>query len=103
MLKKKYEKENKTEINTEKSTELYLTGTVTDKLTGEALVGVEIKLKDTDKKVYTDFDGMFAFEEIKPGTYDISAQYVSYEKNELRNQNINILNTSIKLELSPVN
>ena len=96
------EKENKSEINAKNATELYITGTVTDKATGEALAGVQVQLKGTDKKAYTDFDGCFIFEEIEPGIYDISAHHISYEKHEV-NQNIDVLSTSFKLELNPLN
>ena len=62
-----------------------LSGTVTDGKTGELLVGVEVCLKGTDQKTYTDFDGQFAFKNLKKGNYDIVSSYISYEKKVVEN------------------
>jgi len=78
-------------------------GTVTDAKTGESLVGVEVQLEGTDMKVYTDFDGQFSFEDILPGEYDISAKYISYEKQKIEKQNIDIFSSELKVQLKPVN
>ena len=55
-------------------------GQVTDFVSGEVLPGVEVTLKNTDKKVYTDFDGNFSFESITPGKYNVVVSYISYSK-----------------------
>jgi len=78
-------------------------GTVTDAKTGESLVGVEVQLEGTDMKVYTDFNGQFSFEDILPGEYDISAKYISYEKQKIEKQNIDIFSSELKVQLKPVN
>lgn len=97
------EKDSKSEVeHSNIVTNLYLTGTITDATSGECLVGVKVKLEGTDKKVYTDFDGKFTFEDVKPGEYNISAEYISYTKGEIKNQNINALNTKLNLELNPL-
>lgn len=98
------DKDNKTENNSEKKEyTITLSGSVTDKQTGETLVGVEVKLDGTDQKAYTDFDGNFTFNKIKPGTYNISASYISYQKSEMKNQNIDVLSNNVALKLTPVN
>jgi len=55
-------------------------GTVTDFANGDALAGVEVQIKETKQKAYTDFDGEFSFDEITPGKYTIVVSYISYDK-----------------------
>lgn len=57
-----------------------LSGMVIDKLSGEALGGVEISIDGTDQQYYTDFDGKFEIKNLKPGVYDLIVSYISYEK-----------------------
>ncbi len=73
------EKENKTG-DTESAAVVALKGTVADEVSGEALVGVEIKLEGTDLKTYSDFDGNFSFNNVKQGEYKVIANYISYQK-----------------------
>ena len=89
--------------NTPKPFTLTINGTVTDVNTGETLVGVEVKLEGTEKKTYTDFDGHFEFNEVLPGKYDISANYISYEKQKLEKQNIDVFSSQLKVQLVPTN
>lgn len=56
-----------------------ISGTIIDEITGEALTGVEVKLKGSTTKTYTDFDGKFHFDKIKPGNYSIEANIISYQ------------------------
>lgn len=92
--------------NTETSVEAPLTvsvlGTVSDSQTGETLVGVEVKLEGTSQKVYTDFDGNFAFENVAPGEYNISVSYISYEKQKIEKQNIGVFSNELKLVMNPL-
>ncbi len=55
-------------------------GQVTDAKTGEALVGVLIKIDGTDQSTYTDFDGNFSISNISKEEHKISAELVSYKK-----------------------
>lgn len=97
------EKECKSPKSIENTEMIYFTGNVKDKSTGELLAGAKVTLEGTNKQVYTDFDGNFVFEQVKSGKYNIAVDYISYEKNRIENKNIDILNTSIKLELEPIN
>lgn len=72
------EKGSKTTDN-EAAATVVLTGSITDFNSGESLVGVEVKIEGTDKKTYTDFDGNFTFEKVKPGDYKVVANYISYK------------------------
>jgi hypothetical protein len=66
----------KTKVSASKS---IISGTVTDKLTGEALAGVEVRLMDSAIKIYTDFDGKFEIKDVQPGAYAIEVRYISYQ------------------------
>lgn len=74
------EKEAKTNSKTDSEATVALTGTITDSQSGELLAGVEVNIEGTDTKTYTDFDGNFQFQDIKPGEYKIVTNYISYNK-----------------------
>ncbi len=76
-----------------------ITGNVNDFNSGESLAGVEVKIEGTDLKTYTDFDGNFSFENIKPGTYNIIASYISYNKSLIENFNVKKENKKLSIKL----
>lgn len=69
----------------ETATTVSITGNVVDLITGESLTGVEISIEGTEIKTYSDFDGKFTFNNLKPGEYDIIASYISYKKSLIEN------------------
>lgn len=73
--------ESKTEAKVE-SAIVSLSGNVIDEVSGEALVGVEVKVDGSDIKTYTDFDGHFVINNLKAGDCKLVASYTSYNKNE---------------------
>ena len=94
-------KEKDSKGTTENTATTVLKGNVADEKSGEALVGVEIKLDGTDLKTYTDFDGNFSFKNVKPGEYKVVANYISYEKiTETLNVSSNKNELKIKLHSS---
>lgn len=95
-------KEDKGPVAEPKPVAVIFSGNVLDEVTGEALVGVEIKLEGTNKKAYTDFDGNFTFEDVVPGEYNIVTNYVSYEKSKIEKQTIDVLESEVSLKLQPV-
>ncbi len=76
-----------------------LSGSVIDFESGEALTGVEVKLEGTDIKTYTDFDGNFEFDGVKPGNYNIIASYISYDKSLVENFKANVENSEVDIKL----
>ncbi len=60
-----------------------LKGQVVDKINGEVLAGVAVKLTGSDKVTYTDFDGEFSFEGLTPGTYTLETALVSYKEEQV--------------------
>lgn len=79
-----------------------LTGSISDELSGESLVGVEVKLEGTDLKTYTDFDGNFSFKNVKPGEYKITSSYISYEKST-REMKVSSSDNKVKIQLQTSN
>src|SRR5687768_10602551 len=57
-----------------------LYGKVTDKETGEALVGANVIIKGTSMGKTADLDGNYRIENIKPGEYSIEVSYIGYGK-----------------------
>ena len=57
-----------------------ISGQVIDMNTGEALAGVEVVIKGTTLKAYTDFDGNFEVKNLQSGTYDLVVSMISYRK-----------------------
>ncbi len=53
-------------------------GTITDKKTGETLIGATVVIAGTTKGAITDFDGNYEIENLESGTYTLSISYVSY-------------------------
>jgi outer membrane receptor protein involved in Fe transport len=60
-----------------------ISGTVTDKKTGETLIGVTVKIKGTTKGMATDVDGKYAITALADGKYVLVFQYVGYTGKEI--------------------
>ena len=75
-----------------------LSGNVIDEISGEALVGVEIKIEGSDTKTYTDFDGHFVISNLKAGQCKLVTSYTSYNKNE-KTLLVNSKTNQVKIEL----
>lgn len=55
-----------------------ISGTVTDRDTGEALIGVNVILNQLNLGTPTDLDGNFEFRNVPEGEYQIEARYIGY-------------------------
>ncbi|SER57166.1 TonB-dependent receptor [Pedobacter rhizosphaerae] len=60
-----------------------ISGTVTDKKTGETLIGVTVKIKGTTKGMATDVDGKYTIAGVATGKYALVYQYVGYTGKEI--------------------
>lgn len=96
------ENEAKKESATDNAASIVLVGSISDAKSGESLVGVEVKIEGTDLKTYTDFDGNFTFNNVKPGECKVVANYISY-KPVAETLEANAKNNKLKLELHPSN
>jgi hypothetical protein len=78
-----------------------ISGKVFDKNTMEELAGVTVQIEGTDIKAYTDIEGNFSIDGVKPGKYNITVTYISYKETELSGVNIDAVDSNdleIKLE-----
>lgn len=80
-----------------------LMGKVIDESTGETLAGVMVQLEGTDKYVFSDFDGNFKFEDLKPAKYEISISLISYKKVETEVDLNNTTAEELKVKLKNIN
>jgi iron complex outermembrane receptor protein len=46
---------------------------------GNPVTGAKVVLVETNQEVYTDFDGLFAFDNVSTTTHKIKVSYVSHE------------------------
>jgi len=89
--------ETKTDSKAEAAV-LSLSGNIIDEVSGEALVGVEVKVDGSNQKAYTDFDGHFVIDNLKSGECKLVASYTSYNKTE-KSFKMNSKNNQVKIEL----
>lgn len=55
-----------------------ISGTITDKKTGETLIGVTVKIANTSNGLSTDVEGRYLLSGLTPGTYTVQASYIGY-------------------------
>ncbi|MGZ3866269.1 MAG: carboxypeptidase-like regulatory domain-containing protein [Bacteroidia bacterium] len=67
-----------------------LSGKVIDKQSGEALAGVKIQLKDTDKYCYTDMEGNFTLTVTAGNTNDVTVDMVGYKTSTLKTYQLSL-------------
>jgi hypothetical protein len=65
-----------------------LYGKIIDKISGEELPGVAVRIKGTNLMCFTDFEGNFQFKNMKSGKYELEAEFISYKKAEKINVQI---------------
>ncbi len=53
-------------------------GKLLDKTTGEALIGASVLVVETQNGTQTDLNGSYKIENVKPGTYQVTASYIGY-------------------------
>lgn len=56
-----------------------ITGKVTDKKTGEAIIGAGVKVVGLNKGIATDVEGSYTIAGLAPGKYTLSTSYISYQ------------------------
>ncbi|MEJ2883069.1 TonB-dependent receptor [Pedobacter sp. GR22-6] len=60
-----------------------ISGKVSDKKTGETLIGVTVKIKNTTRGIATDVNGKYSLVGLANGKYTLVFQYVGYEGKEI--------------------
>lgn len=97
------EKKEKAEAPAAAPANVVLSGTVIDHETSENLVGVKVELAGTNQVTYTDFDGNYSFENLRPGTYDVVASIVSYDKKCLSRIQVDASKNRVSISLDASN
>jgi uncharacterized surface anchored protein len=92
------ENETKAPASVDNAATVVLAGSIADAISGESLAGVEVKIEGTDLKTYTDFDGNFAFNGVKPGEYKVVTSYISY-KPATQVLSLNAKETELKIKM----
>jgi Carboxypeptidase regulatory-like domain/TonB-dependent Receptor Plug Domain len=60
-------------------------GKVTDRESGEALVGATVRVEGTSLGATTDVNGVFSISDLNAGTYTLSASYIGYQQITISN------------------
>ncbi|WP_316779991.1 TonB-dependent receptor [Pedobacter antarcticus] len=72
-----------------------ITGTVSDKKTGETLIGVTVKIKGTAKGLATDVDGKYALTGLSSGKLTLVFQYIGYTGKEISEVEVNAARNTV--------
>lgn len=67
-----------------------IAGTVTDKETGEPLIGTNITIEGTNLGGMTDVDGEYYILRIPPGVFTLKASYIGYHPQTLKNVRVQV-------------
>jgi hypothetical protein len=82
-------------------TSFLVSGFVTDKNSGEALVGANVMIKDTDFGSATNSEGYYIIQNIPIGTHFLVSTYLGYEQTIKEIINADGQNVRVDLELAP--
>jgi TonB-dependent receptor len=66
-----------------------ISGTISDKKTGETLIGVTVKLKGSTKGMATDVDGKYSITGLANAKYTVVYQYIGYTGKEISEVEVN--------------
>lgn len=78
-----------------------ISGIVVDAKTGEPVIGANVAIESTTNGAATDLDGKFTIQ-VAPGTYSITASYISYAKKTITGVEVSLgETTSLNISLQP--
>ncbi len=66
-----------------------ISGKVTDTETGEALIGANVIILNTNWGAATDINGYFKINSVPPATYELRASYVGYSSQTIKDVRVN--------------
>lgn len=72
-----------------------ISGTVIDKEFKDPIAGATVQIEGTVIGAVTDVDGFYRIENVKPGTYTLSVQYISYQSSRINNVTVKTGQTTI--------
>lgn len=78
-----------------------ISGTITDKATGEPLIGANVIIEGAAIGGATDLDGFYVILNVPPGTYNLKASYLGYSSQTITGVVVNIdQTTTVDIELA---
>ncbi len=78
-----------------------ITGTVTDALSGETLIGVNVVIEGTTQGTSTNIDGEYVIIGVRPGTYTLVASYIGFQTQRIEGVRVQIdLTTEVDISMS---
>lgn len=80
-----------------------ISGTVSDKKTGETIIGASVKIAGTTKAVGTDVEGRYVIGGLTPGKYTVEVSFVTYSKKNITDIEVtanNVTSVNVILEES---
>lgn len=78
-----------------------ITGLVLDKETGEAIIGANVLLENSNIGAATDLEGKFRIENVIPGKYNVIVSYISYSKITIKDVEVTVgKSTELKVALT---
>ena len=75
-----------------------ISGFITDKETGEALIGANVFIQETGNGMSTDKNGYYVLQNISSGNYSLIVSYIGY--NTFKKDIVVLENESIKMDIS---
>lgn len=79
-----------------------ITGKITDKKNGEALIGVSVLVKELGTGAATNVNGKYFIKDIDTGSYTLQVTYVSYQKKIIEDVQVKPNDvTTLNIELAP--
>ncbi len=90
-------------LDSDNTNRLSIEGMVSDKLSGEFLTRVKVRLEGSDIVEYTDFNGKFRIDYLKPGKYTVLVEYISYDIRKLETVSLdrNASGQDLSIQLQP--
>ncbi|MDD8017214.1 MAG: TonB-dependent receptor [Bacteroidota bacterium] len=77
-----------------------IVGKVTDKKSGEPVIGASVLIQGTKSGASSDFEGFYSISNVPPGTYELSVTNIGYKKLLIKNVIVKIdLTTDIEVKL----
>ncbi len=78
-----------------------ISGRVSDSVTGEPLIGVNVYIKGSNLGAAADVEGQYYILNVSPGIYTVQAQYIGYSLIEIQEVRVNAdLTTSLDIEMT---
>jgi len=81
-----------------------ISGRITDKSSGESLIGASVRIDGTTRGTISDADGYYSLLNLSPGKYTLVMQFIGYHKTTVRDIEVNVDLTSKRdVQLVPDN